>query len=272
MFINKTIAFIGAGSMAEALIAGFITKKLVAPKQIIVTNHSNQERLIELERTYGVRTSSDKREVTERADLIVLAMKPAQVSEAIEAIRPYTTAKQIFISVIAGVATHKITESLGHEAPVIRTMPNTSAKVGASATGMSAGTFATEAELTLATALFEAVGTVTVVAEEKLDAVTAIAGSGPAYIYYFVEAVERVAEQIGLTKQEGKELFVQTLFGAAKRLQTTEKTAEQLYREVMSPGGTTEAGLNILNEQQFQETIISCIKRAEERAKQLGSS
>lgn len=270
MLANKTIAFIGAGSMAEAIIAGLIAKEIVAPAQIIATNEQNEERLRSLKETYGIQVSRDKQEIMLKADIVVLAMKPKQVDEGIAAIKQYSSEKQLVISVLAGISTAYLSELLGHSAPVIRTMPNTSAKVGESATGMSAGEFATEADVALAASLFEAVGTVTVVPEEKLDAVTGVAGSGPAYIYYLVEAMEQAAQQIGLEEQEGKELIIQTLHGAVKRLSTTSKSAQQLYKEVMSPGGTTEAGLKVLSEQHFQEAIISCIKRATERSKELG--
>lgn len=268
---DQTIAFIGAGSMAESIIAGLISERIVAPSQLIATNRQDEERLKRLEQHYGIKTTVNKEEAVAHANLIVLAMKPKDIESAMKAIRSYTSEKQLFISVLAGISTSYITELLGHHAPVIRTMPNTSAKVGESATAISAGAYATEQEIQLACALFSAIGTVIVVPEEQLDAVTGLAGSGPAYIYYLVEAMEKAATEIGLDEEVGKELVIQTLIGAAKRLSTTSKTAEELYTQVMSPGGTTEAGLQVLAENHFQDAIVACIKRATERSKELGT-
>src|SRR5690606_38315009 len=140
----------------------------------------------------------------------------------------------------AGIPTEYIEDLIGFEAGVIRTMPNTSAKVGESATAISQGTYATDAHLKQDEMLFEAIGTVTVVVEEKLDAVTGLAGSGPAYFYYLIEAMEQAAMDAGLSEKEANELITQTVVGVGKRLQSTTKSPKQLYTEVMSPQGTTE--------------------------------
>ncbi|WP_078553073.1 pyrroline-5-carboxylate reductase [Bacillus alkalicellulosilyticus] len=271
MLSNKKIAFVGAGSMAESIIAGLLANELLTPDQIIATNKSNQERLSYLEQEYRIQTTSDKATAVSEADVIVLAMKPVHVAEGIAEIRSFTSEQQLFISVLAGISTKHISELLGHEGGVIRTMPNTSAKVGASASAITAGEHASQDQLKLTATLFEAIGTVTIVPEDKIDAVTGLAGSGPAYIYYLVEAMEQAASEIGLEKEEANQLIVQTLAGASKRLQSTSKTAVELYKEVMSPGGTTEAGLKVLAENDFQETMKKAILRAVERSKELGN-
>lgn len=267
---NKRITFVGAGSMAEAIIAGLLAKKLVAPKQIYAMNRQDQQKLTRLAETYGIQTTTNKEKALKNADIVVLAFKPKNITEGIENIREYINEGQLFISVLAGITTTYIEELLTFHAPVIRVMPNTSAKVGLSATAISKGKFATEEHLQIATELFEAIGTVTIVPEEKQNAVTGVAGSGPAYIYYFVEAMEQAAFELGFTEQEGKELVLQMLKGAVKMLESTTKTPAELYKEVMSPGGTTEAAIKVLESSQFQETIIRAIKRATERAKEMG--
>lgn len=267
---EQTITFLGAGSMAEAIIAGLVSKEIVKPEQIIATNFSNHAKLESLKQTYGIRTMSDRGAAVKAADIVILAMKPKQVKEAISDIRIFTNPSQLFVSVLAGISTSYIENLLGHEAGVIRTMPNTSAKVGASATALSKGMTSSNLQLAQVSELFEAVGTVTVVAEEKLDAVTGLAGSGPAYFYFLVEAMEDAAIESGLSHEEASALITQTILGVGKRLESTTKTARELYQEVMSPNGTTEAGINVLREHDGQGIMKKAVNRAITRSKELG--
>ncbi|MCL7747120.1 pyrroline-5-carboxylate reductase [Halalkalibacter alkaliphilus] len=270
MLQNKTITFLGAGSMAEAIIGGLVRQEVVEPRQIIATNLSSQEKLHYLENTYGIRTNSNRIEAVRQGDIVILAMKPKHVKEAIDDIKHATNANQLFVSVLAGIPTFYIEDLLGSKAGVIRTMPNTSAKVGESATAITKGMHATDKQLKEVEQLFSAVGTVTIVKEDKLDAVTGLAGSGPAYFYYLVEAMEQAAHEAGLTPEEASALITQTVVGVGKRLQTTSKSSKELYEEVMSPNGTTEAGINVLRERKSQEAMCSAVKRAMSRSKELG--
>ncbi|GAE24838.1 pyrroline-5-carboxylate reductase [Halalkalibacter wakoensis JCM 9140] len=234
MLQNKKITFLGAGSMAEAIIGGLISEQVVAPENIIATNLSDHEKLHYLKKTYDIQTESDRMKAVHEGDIVIFAMKPKHVKEAIEAIQSSTRPDQLFVSVLAGIPTLYIEDLLGSQASVVRTMPNTSAKVGASATAISKGSYATNEQLKEVEQLFAAVGTVTIVTEDKLDAVTGLAGSGPAYFYYLIEAMEQAAQDAGLTKEEASELITQTVVGVGKRLQTTSKTSKELYTEVMS--------------------------------------
>ncbi len=270
MLTNKKIAFIGAGSMAEAMISGILAKKLLQPQQIYVTNRSNREKLLLLQQTYGIETFTNHQEVLPNVDIIILAIKPKDVVETIETIKAYTTNQQLIISVLAGVSTTCISQLLEHNAPVIRTMPNTSAAIGQSITAIAAGSFAAKEHLDLSEALCKAIGEVVVVEEEKLDAITGLSGSGPAYIYYLIEAMEIGAKEIGLDQQLAKQLIAQVLIGAAERIKSTDLSSEILYKQVMSPGGTTEAGFKVLQNYDYQEAMIECIKRAAERSAELG--
>lgn len=256
--------------MAESIISGLLEHKLLSSNQIIVTNRSDQSRLNQLKDKYNIITTTNKQEALEHAQVIMLAMKPKDVADGIEGIRGFTREDQLFISVLAGVSTSYLSELLGHNAPIIRTMPNTSAAVGASATAIAPGSYATDTHMELAKTLFEAIGTATIVDEENLDAVTGLSGSGPAYIYYLAEAMEKAAEETGLEKEIAKELIIQTILGAAVRLNSTDEPASVLYKQVMSPGGTTEAGFEVLESYHFQEAMIQCIKRATSRSKELG--
>lgn len=270
MLQEKKIAFIGAGSMAEAMISGILAKKLLDPKQLYVTNRSNKDRLAFLKETYGVTTFIDHEDTLPLMDIIIFAIKPKDIAETIEKIKISTTNSQIIISVLAGVSTTCISQLLEHNAPVIRTMPNTSAAVGASITAISAGEFATNDHLALTKTLLQAVGEVVVVEEEKLDAITGLSGSGPAYIYYLIEAMEKGAHEIGLDEPLAKQLIAQVLIGAAERIKSTDLSTQTLYKQVMSPGGTTEAGFNVLENCQFQDAMVQCIKRAAKRSSELG--
>ncbi|HHP3706426.1 TPA: pyrroline-5-carboxylate reductase family protein, partial [Shigella sonnei] len=151
-------------------------------------NRNNQERLDQLADTYQVQVSQDRKLLVDTSDILILAMKPKDAAEALMELQGTVRPGQLVISVIAGVATSLIEEWLGVQCAIIRTMPNTSSAIGLSATGLACNRFVTEEQLELATRLFEAIGTVFTVAEEELDIVTGLSGSGPAYIYYLVEA------------------------------------------------------------------------------------
>lgn len=270
MLTNKQITFVGAGSMAEAIIAGLLAKKIIQPTQITAMNRQDQEKLKRLSNTYQIHTTTNKEEALKNADIVVLAFKPKNITEGIDNIREYIHEKQLFISILAGITTPFIEEVLNFPAPVIRVMPNTSATVGLSATAISSGRYASDEHVKMAEQLFAAIGTVTIVPEEQQDAVTGVAGSGPAYIYYLVEAMERAARELGFDEQQGKTLVLETLKGAVKRLETSTKTPAELYKEVMSPGGSTEAAIKVLADYKFQEAMIAAIKRSAERAKEMG--
>jgi pyrroline-5-carboxylate reductase len=268
---TKTIAFIGAGSMAEALIAG-MTKTLYKSEQIIVTNRSNKERLEYIQNTYHVRAETDKEKAVKEADIIILAMKPKDAIEGITSVAHAINEHQLIISVLAGVATETIVSLIGKNVAVVRAMPNTSASISQSATALALGRYANDSHLAIAKDLFNTVGVVTVVPEEDLHAVTALSGSGPAYVYYLVEAMEKAAHEIGLDHLVAKDLILQTIIGAAEMLKTTNKHPALLRKEVTSPGGTTEAGIKVLEDYRYQEAVISCIKRATKRSVELGQS
>jgi pyrroline-5-carboxylate reductase len=267
---SQKIAFIGAGSMCEALISGMLKERLYLPGHINVINRSNVDRLQSLKTKYLVNITDNKEEIVKGSDIIVLAVKPKDVTEAIAGIAPFINKNQVLISVLAGISTDKILALLQKNIPIIRAMPNTSAHIGKSATALSVGKYANEHHLALAKSLFTTVGIVTVVSEEQLHAVTGLSGSGPAYVYYLVESMERAANEIGLKEEVAKELILQTIIGAAEMLKSSSKTPVLLRKEVTSPGGTTEAGLQVLENFNYQEAMVACIRRATERSIQLG--
>lgn len=266
----KKIAFIGAGAMAEAVLAGLVNKEFLPNEQIAVTNRENEERLTEIQEKYGVSVSGDKEAVLTDADVVFIATKPYDLESALQDVKPYVNDQQLFISVVAGISTTYIEEVLEVSAPIIRSMPNTSATIGLSATAIAKGARALDEHVQIAADIFSAIGTVSIVEEEQMHIVTAISGSGPAYIYYFVEAMQEVAEEAGLSKEVAEQLINQTVVGAGTMLSESSLPAATLRENVTSPNGTTAAGLETLAAHHFQEAVKACVTSAKERSKALG--
>ncbi|MFC4024165.1 pyrroline-5-carboxylate reductase [Oceanobacillus longus] len=270
--MNKRIAFLGAGSLAESIISGIIKSELIARKNIYVTNKSNMARLEYMQERYQVQCSTDKNELAKEADIIVLAMKPNDATDSIQSIKTYLNNSQLIISVIAGLSTEKMERAIGIDIPVMRVMPNTSALIGHSATAISPGKYATSEHVQETDQLFQTVGLTKIVAEKDMHTVTAISGSGPAFIYYLVEAIEKAAVEAGMDLETASELLAQTVIGAGKMLQESGKKPGVLRENITSPGGTTEAGIEVLKRHEFQEMMISCIHEARHRSIELGNS
>ncbi|WP_282032781.1 pyrroline-5-carboxylate reductase [Metabacillus indicus] len=266
----KNIAFTGAGAIAEAIINGLISDGVCLPGQLIVTNHSNDERLSFLKESYGVSVTRDKQEAVKHADIIILAMKPKDVRSGIESIREHVTDSHLIISVLAGISTETIQELFGKKLSVIRAMPNTSAAIRKSATALACTSEVSQAEMDAASELFRAIGTVVHVSENQLDAVTGLSGSGPAYIYYLAEALEAAAADNGIEAHTAKALIAQTFLGAAEMLLHSGKQPELLRKEVTSPGGTTEAGIARLEHYAVKKALRECVKTATERSAEMG--
>lgn len=270
MLGDKKICFLGAGSMAEAMLAGVVAKQLVAPSNITALNRGNRNRIKDLISQYGI-GDLDKETAIREADVIVLAVKPKDIDAAILEIKDWTHPGQLFISVLAGISTDYLTSLLGHKAPVVRAMPNTSATIGLSATGMAAGKTAEEDSMHIAGEIFTAIGLVETVKEEEIHAVTGLSGSGPAYIYYLVEAMEKAGADVGLESEVSRRLILQTILGSVEMLKQGQESAETLRKKVTSPNGTTAAGIETLDKYHFEEAIRACIRRATERSRELGA-
>jgi pyrroline-5-carboxylate reductase len=269
--LMKKLVFVGAGSMAEAMISGIGASGLLPREQIWATNKQDADRLKILKQRYGITTTYNLGQLFENADAIVLAMKPKDAAIAINEIKHYLTNGMLVISVLAGVAIEAIESAAEKSLAVARAMPNTSAAIGKSATALAVNSHVSEAQRILVQKLFNTIGLTTIVEEYQLDAVTGLSGSGPAYIYYLVEAMEKSAAEIGLEKQTAKQLIIQTLLGAAEMLTQSDKEPSQLRFEVTSPGGTTEAGISVLERHGVQSAFVSCIKEATAQSKKLGT-
>ncbi|TMI82261.1 MAG: pyrroline-5-carboxylate reductase [Bacillati bacterium ANGP1] len=248
--MDRTIGFIGAGNMAEALLRGVFAAGVLRPTQCTVTNKSNDKRLARLARALAVRTTRDKARLMAESEVIILAVKPHDMPAVLSEIGPYATARHLIVSVAAGVPCEAIERCLG-ASPVVRAMPNTSTAVRASATAIASGRLAGPDHLAIVRTLFEAVGWVGVVPESMLDAVTAVSGSGPAYIYMLAEALVDSGEQAGLPRDLARAL---------------------VGERVTSPGGTTMAGLEALEQGGLRAAVRAAVTRAARRARELRSA
>ncbi|TFJ92310.1 pyrroline-5-carboxylate reductase [Lentibacillus salicampi] len=268
--MSEKLAFIGAGSMAESILTGIVNSGFLPKEQIYVTNKSDRERLMFLEKQYAVQKTDDKQETVRGADMVVVAVKPYDLEAAITSVSGYLDTDQLLISVVAGVSTDTISELIGKKVPVIRAMPNTSSAAGQSATAIARGKYAEQKHLQAALGLFDTIGTATEVLEADMHTVTAISGSGPAYIYYLVEAMEQAAVESGLDEDTAHNLITQTIVGAGEMLKTSGLKPSKLRENITSPGGTTQAGLETLSRLNFQEAVMSCVESAREKSIELG--
>ena len=267
---GRKLFFLGAGAVAEALIKGLLNAGLLSAEQITISNRKNAARLEALQQLYGVQVSLDKQEDCRQADLVILAMKPFDLPSALTEIAPSITAQQVIISLAAGVSTAIIERQLGLPVAVLRAMPNTSSSVQASATALCGGHWASSEHLELARNLFSAIGISVIVEEQQMNAVTGLSGSGPAYFYYLVEALQEAAQQCGLAPETARTLLIQTIYGAARMLQESHQEPAELRRQVTSPNGTTMAGLAVLEQGGVYELLIQTVQRATARAAEMG--
>ncbi len=265
--VLQKVIFVGAGAMAEALIHGWIEQEVVDSNNIYVSNRSNFERLDFLSLRYNVNILQNREQLID-ADLIVLAVKPKDGKAAMESIAPYISLNTPILTVMAGISMETVGEILG-ERPIARVMPNTSATIGMSASAVAFNDSITEEQKRDFYQMLDAIGIVIEVEEDQLHAVTALSGSGPAYLYYLLEAFEKAGTEFGLPKETVRKLMVQTIAGSAAMLDRVKEEPDVLRRKVTSPGGTTEAGIRALEDHDFNEAIFECIKSAEARSREL---
>ncbi|AMW98942.1 pyrroline-5-carboxylate reductase [Rummeliibacillus stabekisii] len=266
----ETIVFAGVGAMAEAIIQGFVKEGVVPPRNMYVMNKSDKEKLQKIAHKYGVQIVCEDRAILAKADLLILAMKPKDIQGAMENLFPYLGVNTTVLSVAAGVSMQSIEEKLGKR-PIVRVMPNTSASIGMSASGIAFNHLVTDSQKDVFIGMLEAIGLVIEVEEDELHAVTALSGSGPAYLYYLVEAFEQAGMKFGLSQKTVRNLAVQTIAGAAEMLKQTNEEPSELRRKVTSPGGTTEAGIKALEEHDFKEIIMACVQNAEAKSRELSA-
>ncbi len=269
MFSAQRLGFIGSGNMAEALIKG-ITAKNLWPKDSITVSDISKERLTHISTTLGVTVTPDNREVARSSDVIFIATKPAQVPGALDGIADIITKQKLVVSIAAGVTIGAIESRLKKGTPVVRVMPNAPALVLAGMSCLSAGSAAEKMHLDVALKVFSGVGEALVVDEAHLDAVTALSGSGPAYLFLVIEALSDAGVRAGLPRKTAERLSAQTVLGAARMVLETGRHPGELKDMVASPAGTTIEGLAVLEKDGVRGSFIEAVDAAHRRAKEMG--
>jgi len=265
----KTLAFIGGGNMAEALIKGVLAGDAgLAPKSIRVAEPQAARRVY-LSDTYGVEAVTDHKAAMAGARLVILAVKPQVMDEVLVQIEDEVKDSQLVVSVAAGVPIARIHAHLYADTKVVRAMPNAPALVGEGATAITPGAGVTPEELAEVRDLFARVGSVVVVGEEHMDAVTALSGSGPAYVFAIIEALADGGVKMGLPRDVAVPLAAQTVLGAARMVLSTGTHPAKLKDMVTSPGGTTSAGLHVLESAGVRGAFIGAVEAATKRAREL---
>jgi pyrroline-5-carboxylate reductase len=264
------VAVLGAGKMGGILLQAFLKQNLFAPAQIHATV-AHAERAVALSTQWGVDVSTDNLETARQADLILIGVKPFQVPDLIEEIRPALTKEKTIVSFAASVKTRAIEDAAGLEIGVIRAMPNTPSALGAGAAALCKGRFVSTQQMELADRIFETVGRTVIVDEKHMDAVTGLSASGPAYIYIIIEALAEAGVKVGLPRDIATQLAAQTTFGAAKMVLETGYHPALLKDAVTTPAGCTIDGILELEEGGLRVTLIKAVMRATERAKQLAA-
>jgi pyrroline-5-carboxylate reductase len=265
---DRTVAILGTGIMGSALLSGLIRSGRDAA-QLVITGR-NAERAKELAGTYGVALMSNV-EATRAADTLVLVVKPQDMEGLLAEIRSHVAPGALVVSLAAGITTGFLEERLPVGTAVVRVMPNTPALVDEGMAAVSPGLHCDEGHLREAEDLLRSCGKVLRVAEKHLDAVTAISGSGPAYIFYVVEAMIEAGVLLGMPRTTSTELVVQTLYGAATMLKETGQHPTVLREQVSSPGGTTMAAVRQLDDHKVRAAFVTAMEAAADRSRQLAS-
>ena len=261
--MNKTtIGLIGGGNMGTAILSG------IGRKFSVRVCEQDAKRAGFLKRRFSVKVA-DVGQVTAGSHVIILAVKPQNFEEVLGTLRWYVRKDQLIISIAAGITCRYIEQRLGSKVRVVRTMPNLPAQAGEAMTAICWGKFATSADVKTAQQIFNCIGKTVVLEERFMDAVTAVSGSGPGYIFYFVECLEKAAQSLGLNPVLARELVVQTLKGSVHLLEQSGETADVLRARVTSKGGTTQAALAVFEKYKMEKIFQQAFAAAKKRAKEL---
>ncbi len=263
-----TLGVIGCGKMAYAILAGLRKKASITIKQLLVND---------IDETYSGQfaqefkgTKMEQNRLVEQSDIIILAVKPHQIESVLKANSDCFRAGQLIVSVAAGISTSLIEETLSAKCAVVRAMPNTPALIGEGVTALTSGKYATEKDINLVKELFDNIGQTYLVEEKNMDAITAVSGSGPAYVYFIVEALINAGVSIGLDNSLAKNLVLDTVKGSINMIEKSGKHPAQLRDEVCSPAGTTIAAIKSFEEKGLRSAIFAGVEKAFLRSQELG--
>jgi pyrroline-5-carboxylate reductase len=271
MHTQYEIAVIGSGNAAEGIVHGLLRRMILLDDRIIATDPNSERRRAFADR-FRIAVTDDNRAAVKESYIVLLAVKPQQYREVCASFADLIREDHVIVSIMAGVSTQKIEEQFtSRAARVVRVMPNLAMHVGEGMAGIFPGRHATEADLLRAQRIFEAGGRTVVLSDEALmDAVTAVSGTGPAYFYYFCEAIIAAGEKAGLTHQQATLLATQTCLGAARMMMESSDPPHVLRQKVMSPGGTTEAAIESMLGGHVKEHLEAAVLAAWKRSQELG--
>jgi len=264
------VGLIGCGRMGGALVEGAIQMGVVSASNVLLHSKS-KESANALAEKCGAQVAVNNSEVARECDLVLLGCKPYQVLDILSEISAELPGKTAIVSVAAGITLEKMENSSPDGTRIIRAMPNTPSLIGLGATGIAKGRNATAENFTVASELLSSVGMVLETSESQLDAVTGLSGSGPAYVYTFIEELAKQAGKEGLSEADALNLATQTVIGAAKMVEQSPMSPAELRNQVTSPGGTTLAGLQALTENGFETSIAAGVHAATERSREIAA-
>jgi pyrroline-5-carboxylate reductase len=266
---HNLLAILGAGVMGETVLSGLLRAGWTSDR--IIATDRRTERQVELEAKYGI-TMMTNEEAAAKADTVILVVKPQDMRDLLTEIAPVVSSSTLIVSLAAGVDTASIEERLPTGTPVVRVMPNTPAQVDEGMAAISPGAHSDEEHLARVSELMSATGRVVTVPERYQDAVTAISGSGPAYLFFVVEAMIEAGVHLGLPRDTATELVVQTMLGSAKLLRETGEHPTVLRERVTSPGGTTAAAIRQLEDHKVRAAFITAMESARDRSRDLANA
>lgn len=261
------LAFIGAGNMAQAMIGGIIRNGLVAKEDIIATAAS-QKTIDKVSSEYGVHVTLDNRKAAE-ADIVILAVKPIYYEQVISEIKDVVAKSQIVVTIAAGKTLAWVEDAFGGSRKIIRTMPNTPALVGEGITAVCPNSQITDEDLKLICNLLESFGKVEVISETMMDAVIAVSGSSPAYVFLFIEAMADAAVAEGMPRNQAYQFAAQSVLGSAKMVLETGKHPGELKDMVCSPAGTTIEAVRALEQDGFRGTVMNAMHLCAEKNRRM---
>jgi pyrroline-5-carboxylate reductase len=270
--LSIRIGFIGAGRMATALARGFVRSSIVAPEAIAAGDPSQAARTAFTREVPGATIGDDNAAVAAGAGVVLLAVKPQQMTDALAEIHDALKPDALVVSIAAGVTLDRLAAGLPTDQRIVRVMPNTPCLIGRGASAYSLSAHATAEDGELVAQLLASVGAAFEVPESLLDAVTGLSGSGPAFVYSMIEALIEGGTTAGLPPTLAAELAARTVAGAAHMVLQSEDSPAALRDRVTSPGGTTQAGLNVLAERGFHEAVVDAVAAATQRSAELGRS
>ncbi len=271
MGVNGMIGFIGAGNMANALIKGLISSGRYGPSQII-TSDNDIEKLKAVFDQYGVKGYASNNDLVQRSRIILIAVKPQVVRDLLDEIREDIKDSHLIISIAAGIPTQFFLSRIGRNVPIIRVMPNTPALIQKGISALAPNKMVTSKHMDAGKGIFDSVGKTVVVGEEMMNAVTALSGSGPGFIFKIMECFVEAGEQLGFNTETALLLTIQTFLGSAALADGAKQSLAQLREMVTSPGGTTAAGLRFFDENGLTTIIKGAVEAACNRAVELGKN